>query len=1037
MHSRTTRRLRAKALVALGTAALILAPLPASAAETPVTVANGSFEQFAGVNPDGWSRWAAAGTGTVSRVAGVAGANAVQITTDTTASRLALVQDVPIAPGGGLYRLEFSYRLSDITGGGKAGIRVNFSGATGASSPFFGGNQTTAGWVKATEYLRAPSGTTGLRLHVFNDMVRGTMVLDDIRLTKVEGTNFVTSRISGAGDIALSWDIADTAGVATYDIYRSEGGVVDVGGDPLRSVPASVMQTTDQDWVPGATYRYVVVGRDAVGAELFRTAETPAITAPATSNVWESSIVALNVDDKTHVSWGAARDVTGPLSVYAADRSLADGDLAGATEVASGVEALGSVDLEPGATHFALVADDEVIATASRAASEHPRILFANGGKAKVERLIAQEGTPSALYDKIVSRVDGGAAAAGTSADRYAAEAGFVYQVTGEQRYADLAFDAFRTAAEATPFYAKQALDSANPAAYLALAYDWAVVGWTDAQRSYALDYFERIASFLEISDHPNMVWDDKASNWVAVTRGAELAVHLAARGDGDHGLRDARIARVLDQLTRHSEQGYTDAGGYQEGLDYLDYDNMIASAGVLSSFDAGIDAIKEEWNTPALSDMLLHTVSLRSGSGASLQWGVGTGGQATWPLYLGRAADDGNAGRIAAMYERTQGHLSASQWYSPAFALHAFRDWPEGEPIDLRSEEILPALFDDEAGSAYFRNRVEDVDDVLVGLTNRNHTHLGWSGYDTFGLSLIGGNTTWGTQPAKDQTNAAKYSRVLVDGKAVQTVGKGKTLASMAYEGQGGGYVHFDGAGNLEVDSARREAVVDMTTRAAADTILAVSDSFADDTSHTWTWQLAPQVGVTAEIGDVVDGSRAITLRNGDSWLRAWLLDAAGAEVTFDGGVLRIVRTGQTADFDIVLALGASSEAPEAQITGDLVSLDGFVADLSQLGSFAPVSAAPAWSGSTAYEGGDRVSFEGSLWEAWDESTGQEPGSKTRGAWQEIAETADTVLWTATRGFERGDVVLHDGVRYTAQRPTRAQTPGGSLPNVWEPTAR
>lgn len=1036
MHSRKPRRLRVTALAALAAAALILAPLPAVAAETPVSVVNGSFEQFTGVDPAGWSRWAAAGTGTVSRVAGVAGANAVQITTDTASSRLALVQDVPVAPGGGLYRLEFSYRLADITGTGKAGIRLNYNGVTGAPSPFFGGNQTTAGWVHATEYLRAPVGTTGLRLHVFNDAVRGTMVLDDIRLTRVEGTNFVTTRISGAGDIALSWDIADAADVATYDVHRSEGGAVDVSGEPIRSVPASVTQTTDQDWAPGATYRYVVLGRDASGAELFRTAETPAVSAPTTSNVWESSIAALDVPGKTHVSWGAGRDVAGALSVYAADRSLAGGDLSGATVVASEVDALGSVDVESGATHFALVADGTVLATASRASSEHPRILFTDGVKEKIQRLIAQPGSPKQHYEKVVSRVEGGLAAAGTSADRYAAEAGFLFQVTAEQRYADMAFDAFRTSAEATPLYAKQALDSANPAAYLARAYDWGSHGWSAEQRAYALEYFEKVASFLEISDHPNMVWDDKASNWVGVTRGAELAVHLAARGDGAHGLRDARIARLLDQLTRHAEQGFTDAGGYQEGLDYLDYDLMIANSGVLASFDAGIDAVKEEWHAPAVTDMLLHTASLRTDPTSALQWGVGTGSSATWGLYLDRAVEDGNAGRIAAMLERTRGHLSPTPTYSPAFELTALAYWPEDEPIDLRSDEVLPALYDDEAGTAFFRNRIQDADDVLIGLTNRNKSHLGWSAYESFGLSLMGGDTRWGGQPGKEQTNAAKYSRVLVDGKAVQEVGKGRTLASAAYDGQGGGYVHFDGAGNLEVDRAQREAVVDMTARAAADTVIALSDSFADDTSHTWTWQLAPQDGVTAEIGENVDGSSAITLRNGDAWLRAWLLHADDAEVTFDGGVLRIVRTGEAADFDLVLALGASGEVADAQIAGEVVHVDGFVADLSQLAEFAPASAASAWSADAAYAAGDRVSSGGRLWEALRPTQGEQPDAKARGAWQEIAQTAGTVLWTPTRSFERGDVVLHRGERYEAERPLRGVEPGDGPPNSWAPLA-
>lgn len=1018
---RTILRSRTAAVIAALAVALTM-PTPASAADGPDLVVNGSFEQFGGALPDSWTRWAPAGTGTITRVDGVTGTNAVQVTTDTVSSRLALVQDVPVSDG--LYRLDFQTRRTGMAGTGTAGIRVNVAGAT--STPFLGGSTDTAGWQPVSGWVRVPTGATSARLHVFNDAIRGSMAVDDVRLVRVDASDVLTASVSAAGDIGLQWEVGDRTGIVRYDIHRSASpGADPLASAPIRSVPASVTAATDQDWRPGAAYTYVVIGRDAAGAEKARTVPA-SIDAPKTSNILSSSLAAIEIDGAAHLSWAASRDTTGTLSLYEADHSLQDGDLSEARVVASAVEPVGSTDVAATGGHFALAADGRVVATASLAGTAHPRLMLADDVQARIHRLIAKPGTPQQMYQTITARVDGGMATFGASPERYAREAAFLYVITGEQRYADAAYTGFSTAAGATPFGKEQELNTANPSSQLALAYDWAYNGWSEQQRAFAREYFERVSAFLELGSHPNMTRDDKGSNWVGVTRGAELAVHLAVRGDGDHGLRDARIARLLDQLIRHNEQAMTPGGWFQEGLDYLDYDSMIMNAGVLSSFDAGIDAVKSAWHAPATVDMLLHANSFRTGStGSSLQFGVGTGQRAVLALYFDRAAAAGELSRYTALFERTYGAQSSAPKYSPAYALPLLQHWPEDGVADLQSERPLPALIDDVAGSAMFRNRLQDADDVLVGLTNRNHHHLGWSGYETFGLSMIGGDTAWAQQPGKDQSNAAKYSRVLVDGKAVQQVGQGRTLGSQVFSGQGGGYVHFDGSGNLGVQKATREAVVDMSPRPEADAVLALSDSFADTASHRWTWQLAPQAGVTAEIGGIVDGTRSVTLRHDDAWLRIWLKDADGAAVTFTDGVLRIVRDGVAADFDVVMAAGASGAPANAEVMGSIVSLGGFTADLDHLDRFAPASAQESWTQGARYQTGATVSHEGRVYTALRPNDAKAPGAEADGPWQEMAQAADSVLWTASRRFESGDRVLHRGDEYTTNRPTRGEEPG------------
>ena len=84
-----------------------------------------------------------------------------------------------------------------------------------------------------------------------------------------------------------------------------------------------------------------------------------------------------------------------------------------------------------------------------------------------------------------------------------------------------------------------------------------------------------------------------------------------------------------------------------------------------------------------------------------------------------------------------------------------------------------------------------------------------------------------------------------------------------------------------------------------------------------------------------------------------------------------------------------------------------------------------PAWDKKSVYDTGDRVSFDGSVWEASWWTKNQQPGDPY-GPWQEIATAADgTAVWTASRIFDTGDVVVYRGHRYEAKWWTRNQEPG------------
>ncbi|HIZ34441.1 MAG TPA: RICIN domain-containing protein [Candidatus Ruania gallistercoris] len=110
--------------------------------------------------------------------------------------------------------------------------------------------------------------------------------------------------------------------------------------------------------------------------------------------------------------------------------------------------------------------------------------------------------------------------------------------------------------------------------------------------------------------------------------------------------------------------------------------------------------------------------------------------------------------------------------------------------------------------------------------------------------------------------------------------------------------------------------------------------------------------------------------------------------------------------------------------VGGDTTATDEETAD--RFWTLQPVESGPdAWAPGTVYTEGDRVSFDGSEWEATWWTQGQEPGAPY-GPWQEIVvDDSGRDVWTPSRIFDDGDVVVHEGTEYEAQWWTRNQEPG------------
>jgi chitodextrinase len=98
------------------------------------------------------------------------------------------------------------------------------------------------------------------------------------------------------------------------------------------------------------------------------------------------------------------------------------------------------------------------------------------------------------------------------------------------------------------------------------------------------------------------------------------------------------------------------------------------------------------------------------------------------------------------------------------------------------------------------------------------------------------------------------------------------------------------------------------------------------------------------------------------------------------------------------------------------------------QLGGQGVPPGPAAWDKKKVYNTGDKVSFNGKVFQALWYTSGETPGASNTGAWQEIATSADgSAIWTPSRVFNSGDVVTYQGRTFKALWYTRGQAPGGT----------
>lgn len=399
---------------------------------------------------------------------------------------------------------------------------------------------------------------------------------------------------------------------------------------------------------------------------------------------------------------------------------------------------------------------------------EHPRLFFR---VADVPKLRKRAQTPEGrvIIERCKQLLDG-ATVARTEKGKFTlwdgAAFGFLYQVTGDETYAELARQSVEHA------WKQGVVDrddrySLNPPnepmrfgpslSAVAIAYDLCYGAWPSAFRegqatrmqSHSAKCKKRggqisLERMATAADNPNIV-----SNHFALQVGAAGLTLLAI--DGDPGTDPAKTRAWLQGVDRQARkimtEDFGETGYFSEGpgpgviantwtfTPWLLAERVCGGRDWLSPRPHGLAAewmsLKFVFQAMVFDGKPMYPNPTPNG-GYGTEWIQQNGGHHATAFCQGFGAIQ--ASRVPAMkwvYENTVRPLEASQYPSlvepgkPTFdifvyphrALFAFVNWPFDQPAENPERSIPKAIGDRHQGHFLFRNRWQDADDILVSV--------------------------------------------------------------------------------------------------------------------------------------------------------------------------------------------------------------------------------------------------------------------------------------------------------------------------------
>ncbi len=169
-----------------------------------------------------------------------------------------------------------------------------------------------------------------------------------------------------------------------------------------------------------------------------------------------------------------------------------------------------------------------------------------------------------------------------------------------------------------------------------------------------------------------------------------------------------------------------------------------------------------------------------------------------------------------------------------------------------------------------------------------------------------------------------------------------------------------------------------------------------------------------------VVDGPGSVVIGNSVALSATITPSTAAQSVTWSSSNTAVATVSSAG-----IVTGVS--AGQVVITATSVATPGVTGTVTIEVTVPP---APAWSATTVYNTGERVSYQGATYVAQWWTTNDKPGATATGAWAKVGAptacgTVQVPAWTNSWIYTGGETVVHNGQQWKAKWWTRNQAPG------------
>ncbi len=549
----------------------------------------------------------------------------------------------------------------------------------------------------------------------------------------------------------------------------------------------------------------------------------------------------------------------------------------------------------------------------------------------------------SQAYHSLLKRVnDGNLSSYGENINRYqrsylAQEAAFLSllndQRSEKEKYAGKAFETIREIYE-NPEQERlphqgYGLSRAMMQLGLALPYAWCRQHWTDEQQTFTENKINEALDAWLSYDHANF-GSERGSNWVAICRGGELILIIAAN---QKEKRQDRYSYLIEQLLLHMQNGYGSLGTSQEGMGYIEYGVTFLLKAVYAAASIGDSTLYKEAQKHEWWRLAMYAESFQPYSRKFIMTGV-----------AGSTANNEGFASLLLNLVPTSQLPYYTWWYDRHMGVNA--PYPATEKFDnhragtiwsiiyypvrhksLDPTGIYPVAVADDHGYYFFRNRWQDENDIMLSLMADNHHHShAWDQPEVFCLNLMGYNNRFFGGPGKSRENN-QYSTLLINGNY-------NIENSVRLSGATDHWEPMEQGANLIVNGHQLYQALgaDFAQRHLAlkflpgnRMLLVLLDTLQASQPHTYTWQgnLGDNAGNDSLITEVLPDSKApvsikISGRN-QAHLYGWFFNE-NAHLNDGEDPLRVSFKGDTAALISIFWLGQEKRPSlEKQVNGTL----------------------------------------------------------------------------------------------------------------------